>query len=54
MRFFTSRYQKLTHISYRLPDIEDSYADFRCRDGDASTERVIMEKPLKQFSTAPS
>jgi len=44
MRLSTSQYQKRMHIWYRLPDIEDSYADFLCRDGGTSIERVIFEK----------
>jgi len=48
MRLSTSQYQKCMHISYRLPDIEDSYSDFRCRDGGTFIERVILEKPLKE------
>jgi len=47
MRFSTSQCQKLIHISYRLPDIEDSYADFRRHDGGTSIERIILAKPLK-------
>jgi len=60
IRLSTSRYQKRMHISYRLPDIQNLYvdfrcrgggtsilnADFRCRGGGTSIERVILEKPL--------
>jgi len=35
-------------LSYRLPDIADCYPDFHCGDGGASTECVILEKPLNR------
>jgi len=50
MRLSTRQYQKRMHISYRLPDTVDSYADFRCRYGCTSIARYFAETPKQTIA----
>jgi len=45
MRLCTSQYQKRMHISYRLPNIEDSYVDFHYHDGVPLLNALFWRNP---------